>query len=188
MTNESSFDALAPLIELVHHRWNIAIVAELHRHSGAKFVTLHHSLAVGRAPLSASLSHLIELNLAMKNPGYGHPMRPEYLLTPTGEAIGEQCLSLVGLLRKRDETDLAFRKWTLPLVAAIGEDTRRFNEVRGSLQNATPRAVTLGLKSLVAQRWVSRTIIDDYPPTAGYALMAKGRSVHERIDTLTGAW
>jgi len=175
---------LGPLIQLAHHRWNITIIAELYRLQGAKFVTLYQSLGISKAVLSASLQALIDLDLVIKNSGHGHPMRPEYLLTPSGQLIGEQCLSLVGLMRKRDETDLAFRKWTLPLVAAIGGKMRRFNEVKGTLQDASPRAITLGLKSLIVCEWANRTIIDDYPPTAGYALLPKGRSVLLRIDSL----
>lgn len=184
MNDEKKFDELVPLIELVHRRWNIPIIAELHSRSGAKFVTLVNALDVSRGSLSASLNDLIELGLVRKNTGHGHPMRPEYLLTEAGAEIGEQCLSLTRLLRKRDETELAFRKWTLPLVAAIGDEVRRFNEVRFALKDATPRAVTLGLKSLLGQRWAARTLIDDYPPAAGYELMPKGRTILGRIGGL----
>lgn len=177
-------ESLSPLIELAHHRWNIAVLAELHRRSGAKFVTLVNSLEVSRASLSTSLSHLAELDLVRRNPGYGHPMRPEYLLTEHGSRVGEHCLALTQLLKRRDETDLAFRKWTLPLVAAIGDEVRRFREVQSALHDATPRAITLGLKSLLGKRWAARTLIDDYPPTAGYTLMPKGRTVLERIASL----
>lgn len=182
MSKVKSNHGLAPLIELVHHRWNIPVIAELHQRSGAKFVTLVNALYVSRASLSTSLQDLIDLGLVRKNPGHGHPMRPEYLLTKEGTEIGEECLSLTRLVRRRNETDLAFRKWTLPLVAAIGDDVRRFNEVRDALLGATPRAVTLGLKSILEQRWAARTLIDDYPPAAGYELMPRGQSVLARVS------
>lgn len=172
------------LIELVHHRWNIPIVAELFRRSGAKFVTLAKALGVGRASLSASLRDLIELGFVMKNPGHGHPMRPEYILTEAGKRIGDDCLRLRHLLRRRDEEDVAYRKWTLPLVAAIGEDTRRFNEVQLILPDASPRAITLGLKTMLNERWAKRSLIDDFPPTAGYALLPKGRSVLSHVTQM----
>ena len=176
---------LAPLIELVHHRWNIPVIAELHRRSGAKYITLVNSLGVSRASLSASLRDLIEMELVIRNPGHGHPMRPEYLLTDAGADIGPDCRSLTQLMRRRKESDLAFRKWTLPLVAAIGDEVRRFNEVRETLLDATPRAITLGLKSLLEQRWVARTLIDDYPPAAGYELMPRGLRV---LSCVTGLY
>ncbi len=172
----------ARLIELVHHRWNIPVVAELYRQSGAKFVTLVNGLGVSRTSLSASLNDLIEQGIVRRNTGHGHPMRPEYLLTQRGKRIGEQCAALADIVGRNDENDLAFRKWTLPLVAVIGDDTRRFNEVRTELTDATPRAITLGLKSLLRHRWATRTLIDEYPPTAGYSLMHKGRRVLRCID------
>ncbi len=181
MEGKPTSDKLAPLIEFVHRRWNIPIVAELYERHGAKFVTLANSLEVGRASLTASLTHLIEMGLVKKNPGHGHPMRPEYVLTQEGNAIGETCLELTRALKSAADIDLAFRKWTLPLVAAIGGDVRRFNELRRVLPDATPRAVTLGLKSLIGQKWVNRTVIDDYPPTVGYELSKKGLRVLDRI-------
>lgn len=184
MPSDRQGDDIAPLIELVHHRWCIPVIAELHARNGAKFITLVNALRVGRASLSSSLKHLIDLGLARKNPGHGHPLRPEYLLTDAGRDIGQPCLVLTRLLRKREEADLAFRKWTLPLIAAIGTDVRRFNEIRNSLPDASPRAVALGLKALTGQRWAVRTLIDDYPPAAGYALLPKGRRILECIGEL----
>lgn len=175
---------LSRLIGFVHHRWNVPVVAELYRHSGAKFVTMVNHLGVSRASLSTSLADLIDRGLVVKNPGYGHPMRPEYLLTKDGESIGDQCQALTRIVRPGEEADLAFRKWTLPLVVAIGDETRRFNEIRSLLVGATPRAIAIGLKSLLEQRWASRSLIDEYPPTAGYRLMRKGQKVLSCIDGL----
>lgn len=184
MHSDTDKSELAPLIELVHHRWNIPVIAELYRRSGTKYITLVNSLDVSRASLSASLNDLIEQGFVRRNTGHGHPMRPEYLLTEDGLAIGEQCLSLARLVQRRKEARLAFRKWTLPLVAAIGHDIRRFNEVRDALTGATPRAVTMGLKSMLAERWAARILIDAYPPATGYELMPKGRQVLTRVSGL----
>lgn len=160
-------------------------MAELARTNGAKFVTLANALGASRSSLSATLNDLIDQGLVMKNPGYGHPMRPEYLLTEQGSAIAGHCRALAELMQRRGDSDLAYRKWTLPLVAAIGDDVRRFNEVRGALgEVVTARAVTLGLKSMLSRGWARRLLIDDYPPAAGYALMPKGRAVLSRVEVL----
>ncbi len=111
-------------------------------------------------------------------------MRPEYLLTPAGVGIGDQCLALTRLVQQRDESDIAFRKWTLPLVAAIDQELRRFSEVQKVLQGATPRAIAMGLKLMHERRWIARSLIDDYPPTAAYMLLPKGRNILVRIDGL----
>ena len=184
MQKDKNIERLDSLVELAHHRWNIPIIAELYRQSGAKFVTLANTLGVSRGSLSASLDDLIELGFVVRNFGHGHPMRPEYLLTDAGNAIGRECLSLRYLLRRRQEEGMAYRKWTLPLVAAIGDETRRFNEVQIILPAASPRAITLGLKTMLAERWAQRSVIDDFPPTAAYALLPKGRSVLGHITQL----
>lgn len=174
---------LAPLIELAHYRWNIPVLAELHRQSGARFVVLANSLGASRGSLSASLDSLIQMDLVRRNPGYGHPMRPEYLLTDNGQRVGEHCRDLARLVARRGDNGIAYRKWTLPLVAAIGQGVRRFSEVRSALgDGATPRAVTLGLKSMTHEGWANRLLIDDYPPAAGYALAPRGLTVFKRID------
>ena len=36
-----------------------------------------------------SLAHLIDIGLVIRNPGYGHPLRPEYLLTDNGRGVAE---------------------------------------------------------------------------------------------------
>ncbi len=181
---------LQSLIQLVHHRWNVPVIAELHRRSGAKFVTLANGLGVSRNSLTVSLNDLIEQGYVKRNPGHGHPMRPEYLLTKSGEGVGKYCLRLARLIERRDDADIGYRKWTLPLVAAIGDGVRRFGELRVALgETATPRATTLGLKAMLSAEWAERTLIDDYPPTAGYRLIAKGRRILRPVNKLlqTGA-
>ena len=175
---------LSPLIELVHHRWSIPIIAELYDRSGAKFITLINRLGVSITTLRASHKHRRVRGFVEKNTGHGHPMRPEYLLTNRGLAIGKDCLSLVRAVQRSNETDLAFRKWTLPLVAAIGEHSQHFNELRSTLREATPRAIAIGLKSLLQQQWVDRTLFDEYPPTAGYELMPRGMQILTSLDGL----
>lgn len=184
MKQEANKD-LSALIDLVHHRWNIPVVAEIHARSGAKFVTLANSLPIGRSALSASLHDLIALGIVTRNEGHGHPMRPEYVLTKVGEQLGVDCEELVRVVTRRRAGDIAFHKWTLPIVAAIGDQSVRFNEVRSALESASPRAVTLTIKSLLERKWIMRNIIDDYPPAAGYQLMATGRRILTCVDDVT---
>ena len=175
---------LQPLIQLVHHRWNIPVIAELHKYSGSKYTTLANHLGLSRAALSSSLEYLIEQGLVRRNTGHGHPMRPEYLLTDGGQSIGADCFALTRLVQGQGETDLAYRKWSLPLVAAIGTQSLRFKELRSALAGATPRAITLGLKSLLKQNWAIRNLIDDFPPSAGYELGPRGLHIHSLVGGL----
>jgi len=163
------------LLSLLKHRWNIVVLAELHQSSGAKFVTLLNRLGLNRGALTATLKHLVSIGVVRRNAGYGHPMRPEYLLTARGRDLGGSCLKLVSLVRKQDGERIAWRKWSLPLVLAIGQDSARFNELRAALGDVTPRAQTLALKSLLDAGWIARTVEDGYPPAVSYQLSPTGQ-------------
>ena len=43
-------------------------------------------LGLSRSMLTASLTQLIEAGWLQRNPGHGHPLRPEYVLTDAGRA------------------------------------------------------------------------------------------------------
>jgi DNA-binding HxlR family transcriptional regulator len=111
-----------------------------------------------------------------RNPGHGHPLRPEYLLTPAGARVAPACLSLLDALPDRDRS---LKKWTLPVLAAVG-DGARFNDLRGELP-ATPRALTLALKDLQTLGLVEREVVGGYPPTTRYRSTAAGRRVQRAL-------
>ncbi len=77
----------------------------------------------------------------MPNPGYGHPMRPEYLLTAEGQRLAPSSGRLISTVRRLKIEPLAFRKWTMPVTLALGDDDRRFSEIRASLPGITARAL-----------------------------------------------
>jgi len=161
--------SLEPLISLCHHRWNLPVLAELYRDSGCKFVTLVNRLGISRDSLQRSLRALIAAGLARRNPGYGHPLRPEYVLTEGGAPPGKAALALLSRLPEADR-GLALKKWTLPILAAVGAGAERFGELREALPKLTPRALTLALKALATRRWLRREVEDGYPPRARYRL------------------
>lgn len=163
------------LVALFHHRWAVAVLAELHRGRGGKYVTLLNRLGISRGALSQTLNHLIDLGLAMRNPGYGHPLRPEYILTPAGKRAGPAFEKLVAALARQDLEPTALRKWAGAALLAIGGGAGRFGEIRAALAGVTDRALTLVLKDLSAADLVERRIVDDFPPTPIYAMTAAGR-------------
>ena len=91
---------MSTLVALFHNRWSVPILAELHRHRGSRFVTLSRTLELSRESLRRTLGALIDGGLVGRNPGYGHPLRPEYVLTSAGERIAGACRPLVEQLRR----------------------------------------------------------------------------------------
>ena len=162
------------LVALFHHRWAVPVLAELHAGRGAKFVTLQRRLGASREAMRAALDDLAERGFVARNPGYGHPLRPEYVLTAKGRRHAPACARLVGLLRRLELWRMGLRKWPLLVTLAIRSCGGRFNDLKAGLPGITARALTMALKALQAAGVVERRVTDDYPPRAEYCLTRTG--------------
>jgi DNA-binding HxlR family transcriptional regulator len=172
------------IVRLFHHRWAAPILAELHRSKGSRFVTISNRLGLSRESLRRTLIALIDAGLVMKNPGYGHPLRPEYILTERGRAVAPACARLIAALRRLDANGVGLKKWSMPAVLALAEGECRYSELRKRLPGVTPRALTLALKDLGAAELVERRVTGDYPPATVYRLRAKARPLARILSTL----
>jgi DNA-binding HxlR family transcriptional regulator len=166
----------ADLAALLHHRWALPVLALLQQSAGAKYVTLQVRLGVGRDSLRRTLDALMTDELVMRNPGYGHPLRPEYILTPAGTRLAPACVKTMALLARSAAEEVGLRKWSLPVVLAIGNGHTRFSDLRAVIPTATARALTLTLKLLVAERLVERAVLDEHPPRTEYRLTKRSRA------------
>ena len=158
--------SIEDLIALFHYRWSAPVLAELARTRGTRFVVLVNRLGIGRESLRRTLAALVNLGLVRRNPGYGHPLRPEYLLTKPGEDVARRCARLLAALD--GQADVALKKWSLPVVAALHRPAR-FSELRDALPGVTPRSLALALKDLERAGLVRRRVEDTYPPSTVYA-------------------
>lgn len=174
---------VARLTVLFHHRWAVPILAELHRSSGAKFVTLVKRLGVSRDSLCQTLDALIEERWVDRNPGYGHPMRPEYMLTPSGAKLGPWCARLMGVLSSLGMEDVGLRKWSLPVALALKTGRTRFSELKAFLPRPTARALALTLKNLETAGVIERAVTDDYPPSTFYRLTRIGHRLAAVLES-----
>jgi len=163
------------LLALVHYRWAAPVLAEIHRTSGSRFTALVHRLGVSRDSLRRTLGWLIEAGWVMRNPGYGHPLRPEYILTPDGARIAPWCGRLMRALGALEAEDAALRKWSLPVAFALRGKPRRFSELRARFPGITARALALTLKALEEDGLVERMVVEGYPPRTSYRLAPRAR-------------
>jgi DNA-binding HxlR family transcriptional regulator len=168
--------------DVFHFRWSLPVLAELHRGGGAKFVTLVGSLGVGRETLRRTLDALLESGLVERNPGYGHPLRPEYRLSARGRRVGRAASLLVEALRGEGLEDVALKKWSLPVLLELGSE-RRFAELRVAL-GASPRALALALKDLGRAGLVERRVTDSFPPSTTYRLTGPARRLRRLAAAL----
>ncbi|HBS29577.1 MAG TPA: transcriptional regulator [Phycisphaerales bacterium] len=170
------------LARLLDTRWAVPVLAELHRGSvgvsglaggGAKFVTLAARLSISRDALSRTLATLIASGWVERNPGYGHPIRPEYLLAPRGLALARAC---DGLLRSIDALgdgarDALLRKWPLSVAMALAGGSTRFSDLKQALPGVTPRSLALALKQMESAGLINRRVVEEqYPPRPTYTL------------------
>ena len=146
MTKKQTLSA-DQLPSLLHNRWAVPTLAALYRMGGgAKLVTLYKTLGASRGSIQRTLAGLTESGLVKHNPGYGHPMRPEYMLTATGNEIAPVCVQLIRKLERLGIEEIGLRKWFLV------DDTpprteyqltgagRRLTSVVSSLAQAAPTA------------------------------------------------
>jgi DNA-binding HxlR family transcriptional regulator len=78
-------------------------------------------------------------------------------------------------------------KWTMQVIAELGEGQRRFSELQRAITGVSQRMLTLTLKNLERDGLVSRTVTPSVPPRVDYALTDLGRSMLAPVQAL-GEW
>jgi DNA-binding HxlR family transcriptional regulator len=167
------------VIALFHHRWAPPALVLLAGRGEARFVELERKLGVGRASLRRALDALIELGYAAPNPGYGHPLRPEYRITRTGA----DAAAFVRAAVRSPARETLLRKWSVPVLVELREP-RRFSELRAALPGVTPRALALALRDLERVRLVRREVLPTRPPSTVYRSTPRGSALVRGKDDL----
>lgn len=178
------------VVNLFHRRWCVPVIAEVHLaaesrdSTGARFVGLMHRLGVARGALRETVEFATAHGWLRRNPGYGHPLRPELVLMARGARLGPACASLWALLRRRGIEEIGLRKWTLPTVWATGEGGGRFVEIRAALPGITDRALAAALRSAVGAGLLTRRMVEGSPPGVVYALKRPGREARDAVERI----
>ncbi|RED17576.1 winged helix-turn-helix transcriptional regulator [Parasphingopyxis lamellibrachiae] len=167
---------------LGERRWAVPVLSALaDEGGGGRFVLLLNRVGCARSALASTLDHLKTSGWIKRNPGHGHPLRPEYLLTPKGAAIASQAQNIGTVSDRLNLTPRAFQRWTLPLTYELQASPRRFTQLKSELAPATPRALSLTLKQMIGNDLVSRRIVEEFPPAPLYDLTARGRDLAQAL-------
>ena len=145
------------LVKLTSRAWSLEILALLHSGLPGRQAPLLAATPAGRTSFAASLDHLLELGLLERNPGHGHPLRPEFRLTPAGVTAAETADRIVAAGPGDADFGLLRRSWTVP-VLALTETPQRFSTLRTGLVKITDRALSTALKRLEDRDWLRRDI------------------------------
>jgi len=90
----------------------------------------------------------------------------------------ERCLAVREVLNRVGD------KWSVLIVSLLGEQPRRFNELRRMIQGISQRMLTLTLRGLERDGLVSRKIFPTIPPRVEYALTPLGRTLLAPVQAL----
>ncbi len=165
---------LDDLIALGKQRWMAAVLADIAAHHGARFVEMINRLSLPRDTLARTLEAAQALDWVMRNPGHGHPLRPEYILTGEGARIADIAARQLSAQVQIGLIPGTLTRWGLPIIHSLDAGFARFNDVSRQLTPASPRALSQGFRTLAANDLITRALIDDYPPISVYRLTENG--------------
>lgn len=164
---------IGTFVNITSRAWALPILSKLHAGVPGRQAPLLAATGASRTAFAQSMEHLTSLGLLERNPGHGHPLRPEFRLTPLGAAaagIASRIYSVAG----EEDPGLLRRSWTLPVLTSL-HAPRRFNEIKRNLPAITDRALSQSLKSMEAINWVRRGIDDvSRPPGSIYCSVNTG--------------
>jgi DNA-binding HxlR family transcriptional regulator len=78
-------------------------------------------------------------------------------------------------------------KWSLQVIAVLGERTLRFTELKREIEGISQRMLTVTLRGLERDGIVARTVYPVVPPRVDYALTPMGATLLDAAITMV-AW
>lgn len=84
----------------------------------------------------------------------------------------------------REILNLVGDKWSVLVVVVIGDETKRFSELKRTIDGISQRMLTLTLRGLERDGLVKRTVFPTVPPRVDYALTALGQTLLEPVTVL----
>jgi DNA-binding HxlR family transcriptional regulator len=81
--------------------------------------------------------------------------------------------------RAREILDRIADKWSLQVIALLGDGTKRFTELKREIDGISQRMLTVTLRALERDGIVSRTMYPVMPPRVDYTLTPLGRTLFD---------
>ena len=102
-------------------------------------------------------------------------MKPTHLHPPGRCRMIDEVLSLIG------------DKWTIYVVVMLGQGKRRFSELKREVDGISQKMLTVTLRGLERDGYVTRTVFPTIPPRVDYELTDLGRDLLVPVRAL-GDW
>ncbi|MEM7424659.1 MAG: winged helix-turn-helix transcriptional regulator [Pseudomonadota bacterium] len=169
------------IVNLTSKAWALNILALMHSGVSGRQAPLLAATSASRTSFAASLDHLIRLGLLEKNPGHGHPLRPEFRLTEAGANAAQTASRIVGAVPDESEFAILRRSWPVPILALTAE-RQRYSALKSGLVKITDRALSNSLRMLEERKWLKREIdTSERAPFPTYQAVNTGRMVNSAI-------
>jgi len=101
-------------------------------------------------------------------------------MSPTNKKLhrAESCPAVRDVLHRVGD------KWSVQIVALLGDGPLRFSELKRSIEGISQRMLTLTLRGLERDGLVTRTVYPEIPPRVDYELTRLGNTLLEPISAL----
>jgi DNA-binding HxlR family transcriptional regulator len=84
----------------------------------------------------------------------------------------------------RDVLDRVGDKWSVLVMALLGDGPRRYSELQRAIDGISQRMLTLTLRSLERDGLVARTVTPTSPPRVDYTLTPVGETLSVEVSSL----
>ncbi len=169
------------LVNLTSKAWCLNILALLHAGVPGRQAPLLAATSASRTSFTSSLQHLVHLGLLERNPGHGHPLRPEFRLTARGIAAAEAASRIVSVIPDENDFALLRRSWSVP-VLAVTATPQRFSVIKSGLMTITDRALSMSLGMLEDKAWLKRAVdTSQRTPFPTYQAVNAGKRINKAI-------
>lgn len=173
---------IAILVKLTSRAWSLNIMALMHAGTPGRQAPLLAATSASRTAFVQSLDHLIQLGFLERNPGHGHPLRPEFRLTHIGASVAETASRIVNAVPEDNDFALLRRSWTAPILA-LTDKPQRFSTLKSGLISISDRALSTSLHRLEQQEWIQREIDATHRlPFPTYRAVNQGITVNRAIS------
>jgi len=99
-------------------------------------------------------------------------------MKPANIAETQTCRATTEMLQRIGD------KWTVLVVISLSRGKLRFSELRRAIDGISQRMLTLTLRGLERDGFVTRTVYATVPPRVEYELTALGRSLIEPLQAI----
>ena len=169
------------IVKVTSRAWSLKVLALMHEGVPGRQAPLLAASGASRTTFVHSLRHLEDLGLLERNPGHGHPLRPEFRLTPAGQALAPIAHRIETAVRDDTGATLLRKAWTVPLLA-VANRPKVFSELKRELKPITDRALSTSLRELNNRNWIERSVnVELHPPRPFYQVVNEGAQISHAI-------